>query len=243
MQRDIQKVRLHFQEPPGDLLFGGHLNVVGRGVLGGAIVGNPLRAAQSRHIPPGPESGELVQHIPPQTVDGGGGQGQSRRNLHGGFHAPVGSAPGFGQPGNEYLPGQLCNPGSLRGRALGGADPVLGVNHRQLGKPRADHRLKADGNQGRFPGFVGLAQLLEKGGIFPGVLPDAEHFLSQSAVIIALGKALAVEGVQKGLFHVPGHHIGVQGLPINPGDRRYVLRPLHPSLQLQGGNAHLFQPL
>ena len=181
----------------------------------------------------GPDGGELVQSVPAHGIDGGGGEGQARFHMGLDLHAAVGGAAGLADPVGNGLACQLHVPGHLRGGSLHGAGAALRVRHRQAAACGGHPGLEGDVHQGAFAGLVGLAGGLDPGGIVLGLLADTEHFLIHIAGIVTVGKALAVEGSHKGLFHALGHHALVQSLAVGGGDGGNILGLLHPALQLQ----------
>ena len=68
---------------------------------------------------------------------------------------------------------------------------------------------------------------------------DAEHPGGDLSQVVAVGKALAVEGLVEGIDHLLGDLGPVYGAAVDSGHRRHILGPLHPALQLQRGHTHL----
>ena len=99
-----------------------------------------------------------------------------------------------------------------------------------------------DGHSSELPVGIGLPGGGEDGLVGPVAgIPDAEHVLFVP-VEIALGKALAGEGLLQQLhLLLGGLAVLLQGLGIDAGDDGHVLRPLHPALDLHAGHAHFLQ--
>lgn len=74
------------------------------------------------------------------------------------------------------------------------------------------------------------------------LFPDAEHLRAGFSHVIAVGKALTVEGGGQFVELLLG---GLTALPesvgIDPGDNGHILRTLHPALDLGAGHPHLLQ--
>ena len=243
VQRHIEHGRLHPQQPGRDLLFGGHLSRQTGTAPESGEMGPLAGLAQGRHIPPGPQGRQLIQCIPAQAVDGGGGQGQPLINLGCNFFAAVGGSAGFADPGAEQIFAQGQATGRLRTGAGDGAAAAFGVGHRQGAAFGGDLCFKHHRNQAVLHGFIGLAHGFEPCVVFVFLVADAEHGLAGLTGVVAVGEALAVEGPEQIIHHLPGHLALVQGLAVDRGDGGYIFRPLHAALQLQGDHAHLLQLL
>ena len=98
-------------------------------------------------------------------------------------------------------------------------------------------------HQTPFFGFIGLPHLLIETLILLVFFTDTKHFLSGFSCVVSVGKPLTVESSMQGLGHLGGNLAAVDGLAVDPCNGGHILRSLHPSLQLQGHNAHAFQLL
>ena len=192
---------------------------------------------------PGPEGGELIQHIPAHGVDGGGRESQPRFHLSLHTHTAVGSAAGLTQAVGNGLAGDFHIPGNLRLGTCHDAAAALGIRDFHPAALGCDNGFKGDIDQRGFTRLVGLAGGLDPGRVVLGLLPDTEHIPVHPAGVVAVGKALTVKGGHQNFFHTPGHLTLVQGLAVGCGDGGHVFGLLHPALQLDGGHAHLLQLL
>ena len=232
----VEKVR-------GQLLPGGDLNGQAGQLLWPLIEGHRLGLVNWVVLPPGTQSGELIQHVPAHGVDGGGGDDEAR--IHPGAHlgAAVGRAAGLGDPLGQHFPGEGHVDGTLGTGAGHGAGAALRVGGGEGAAVHRDHGPEFKINQLGFPRFKGLPRGLKPLGIVPGILTDAEHLPVHPAGIVAVGEALPVEGGHQGVHHRPGDIFFVHGLAVDRGDGGDVLRLFHPALQLHGHHAHGFQLL
>ena len=243
MQRHIDGLGHQIQQPSGELLQGRDLH--GQTGLMAAAKDLPELPglAQLGGFPPGPDGHELGQNIPAHGVDGGGGKGVAGLDAAVHTGAAEGGAAGLCQPGRQILRQQGPGAGHLGHIAPGLADVAVGIPDDELAAVGGQNGPEFHGNQAVFHGLIALPGGLCPGGILGLVLPDAEHPRAEVSGIIAVGEALAVEGIQQGLLHIAGHIALVQGLPVDPGDGGHIFGLLHPALQLQGGHAHLLQIL
>ena len=243
VQRHIEHGGFQIQQGGSQLLPGGDLDGQSGQAPAAPLLGRGLGFADGLLVPPGPQGGELIQHIPAHGVDGGGGDDQPR--LHMGAHlgAAEGGAAGFGHPLGHHGPGERQVPGQLRPGAVAAADPALRVGGRQVAAVHRHCGVEFQVHQRGFSRLVGLPGSLKPLAVLPGLLADAEHLLVHPAGVVAVGKALAVEGGHQGVHHGSGHRPLVQGLAVNRGDGGHIFRPLHPAFQLDGGHAHGLQLL
>ena len=147
-------------------------------------------------------------------------------------------ASGFRHPLGKHRSGQ----GQILGQLWTGAVAAAGAAFRVCGGEVAAvngyHRPEFQIHQRGLAGLVGLAGGLEPLGILGGFLAGAEHGFVDTAGVVAVGKALAVEGGHQRVHHGLGDNPFVQSLAVNGGDGGHVFRPLHPALQLHGDHAH-----
>ena len=120
---------------------------------------------------------------------------------------------------------------------------AVGIRGRQAAAVHGDYGPEFEIHQGRFAGFVALPGGLQEFRILRNILPDTEHPGGDLAQVVAVGKALAVKGIGKGLHHLGSNGSAVNGLPVDLGHGGHIFGPLHPALQLQGDNAHFFNGL
>ena len=243
MHRHIEHGGFHRQQLTGQLILICDLDGDTRHAAGAQVILQLGRLAQGLLVVAGTDGGELIQHIPAHGVDGSGGQGQARIHMGLDTHAAVGSAAGLADPVGNGLSGQLHIPGSFRSGAFHIAAAAFRIGHRQAAEGGGHHGLEGDIHQGAFAGFIGLAGGLDPGGIILGLLADTEHLPVHIAGIIAVGKALAVEGGHQRLLHGPGHSALIQGTAVGSGNGSHIFGLLHPAFQLQGCHTHLLQLL
>ena len=241
MDGDVQQSGLHPKQSGCDLLPAGDLHRKGRIVpVAGKIV-DLQRTAQLGHIPTGPERSKLIQHLTTHGVDSRSGEHQALLHLDAHIFAAVGGATGLCQTVGQGLSCQRCVSSRLGNRANGAAVAALGVHNCQAAAIALHHRVEMHRHKGGLHGFVALADFLQPGCVFILILPDTKHMGADISLVIAVGKALAVEGDVQPLHHGPGHIAGVDGLAVDIGDGGHIFRPLHPALQLDGGNTHGLQ--
>ena len=189
--------------------------------------GPPLRRGH-------PLLAEGGQGLAAQVVQGGQGEGQALLHPGGGHLAGEGGAAGAGELALHLLPGEGHVPGRFGHRALHPGHMALPVLHRHLGGlVRADHGVHAHGLLPVLPVFIGGPGLgVQLPGLFP-LLTHAEHVRPLPVQIIALGKALAGEGLLQLLQLLRrGLPVFPQGPGVDAGDDGHILGPLHPALQL-----------
>ena len=241
MHGDVEHGGLGLQEAAGDLLPGGDLNGQ-RGMAGDTLTlagGDGL--AQTGHIVTGTKGGELIQGIPAHGVDGGGGEGQLLAHLGLHLHAAVGGAAGLRQTLGQDLLIQRKAQGLLRIGTFHFHGTAIGVGDLQEAALHRDAGIEGDIHQLVFHTFVALTGGSSPLGVFPLVGADAEHVLADLAGIVAVGKALAVEGGMEFLLHIGCHHALINGVTVNSGDGSHVFGLLHAAFQLQGGHTHALQ--
>ena len=243
VHRHIDKSRPHSEESGCQLLPGGDLNGQFRTGSGTGNVDNPLRLSRTGRIPAGTLGSQCVEGIPPQTVNYRGGQGKTR--FHDGPHAfaQIGGPAGFAETGNENLLSQLCNPGNFRFRSLQSDSAALRVGNGQAAAVQPHLCAHDNGHKALLRSLIGLPDGFHPSGVLALFLPDAKHMASDSAGIVAVSKALPVKGSIKLIHHGFGDFAGVDGGPVYLRHCSHIFRPLHPSLQLEGGHTHIFQLL
>ena len=177
-----------------------------------------------------------------KLVDGAGREGQALRHGHLDRLAAVGGAAGLPEPGFQLLRREGAGAGGLRnGSGDGDAVAVAVLGREGTGLPGGD--AAGEGHRER-PGAVFLVDRPGLGeellGLRGVLRPGAEHFGAPAALPVGVREALAGEGGLEGLFLL---RRGAAIFPQKPGvDARHhghVLRPLHPALQLQTGDAHV----
>ena len=243
MDGDIEQGGLCVDQLGGQLVPAGDLNGQTGDALGTGIIRDGGGSAHRLILPAGPEGGELIQHLPAHGIDGGGRDGEAGVHMGADFGAAVGGSAGFGQPlgqrgaSQRHTAGQFRNgTGYLTGSALGVRDTDAAAIH-------ADNTPEGDVHQLGLSILVGIPCGLQPFGILPLVLPGAEHLAVDTVCIIAVGKALTVEGGEQRILHALSNSTVVQRLAVDRGDGGHILGPLHASLQLDGGDTHFLQLL
>ena len=241
VQRYIQCGQIGPQQGGSQLLPGGDLNGESRCAPLAGVIGRSDGFVDGGCLPTGPQSGKHVQYIPAHGVDGCGGQSQTR--LHHGFHihAAEGCAAGFLQALLDGFLGEDHSPCLFRQGAVDGAVPAFGVEDSQTAPVGQDVDDKPDVHTAVLYAFVALAHGCHPGGRLLVVFADAEHGMAGAAGVIAVGKALTVEGAGQFLHHGTGDGAFIQSLTVGAGDGGHIFGPLHPAFQFDGGNAHGFQ--
>ena len=202
-----------------------------------------------RAVPPlgqgGALGGEAVQHLPPQGVERGKGHRQPVLHQGADLRHPVRGAPRFGELALHLRAGGGPAAGGLRHVPRGGDHPALAVLHPHLERlAGADHGVKLHRHAGALPLLIGRTGLGEQLPGVLGLLPDAEHVRPLFLHKIAVGKALAGEGLlQLGQLLRRGLPALPQGVGVHTGHNIDVFRPLHPPLDLGAGHAQLLQLL
>ena len=245
--------RLHRETEQGDVVLQKRRTVLLRAVerhrqgglsrVSGLVVRqrSPAPLAAVRLCPP--QGGQLFQRIPPQGVELGRRGHQPLVRLGGQIFHIVGRAAGLAQPLNGLLPG-----GGALERQLGTV-PLRRDRVRPVGEGEgqrllpAHDKLAADAHQRVLPAIVrpgGGKQLLRRA----LVRPHTEHLPPGAVPEIAVAESLTGKGqpqlLQFFLCRLPPLP---DGGGVDAGDDGDVLRPLHPSLDLDAGHAHLVQLL
>jgi hypothetical protein len=105
----------------------------------------------------------------------------------------------------------------------------------------AEHRVKPHGHARRLGLLVARAGRGEELLVLGLLLPGAEHVRPGFALVVALREALAGEDRLE-LPQILGRDaLAVQGRAVELRDDRHILGPLHATLDLDGGDAQLFQ--
>ena len=185
------------------------------------------------------------QSLPPQGVDRPGGEHQPLLQRHPHLPAAEGGAAGLFQTGLQLLRRQRPVSGGLRHGACHLRPLIPGPHrqaHRLTGPADAVHVHRHRPAILLFVQCPGLGkQLLGLRDIFR---PGAEHLRPLPAQIVSVGEAAAAEGhLQLPLLLTSGAALFVQQPPVNGGDDRHVLRPLHAPFQLQARHPHVLQLL
>ncbi|CAN3974220.1 Aminopeptidase pepS, partial [Dysosmobacter welbionis] len=192
--------------------------------------------------------GESRQRIPPQGIDGTGGEGQPL--IYQGDHgvAAVGGAAGLAEAGFQLQSIQGPGPGGLRHRA-GDRDAVaVPVRHSQgAGHPRGNGAGEIHRHCPQAVPFIGPAGLLKEVlGVRSVLRTGAEHGSAVFALPVPVGEAGPGEGLLQLRPLVGGGTTALlQQAGVDAGDDGHILRPLHAALQLHAGYAHgphLLQP-
>ena len=185
-----------------------------------------------------------LQGVPPQAVDGAGGEGQPILQGHGHGFRPEGGAPGLLQPGGQILPGEGAGAGGLGDGAADGDGVAVPVSSGEGGGlSRCDLRRQSHGDGAQIlPVVGGLGRLEQVSGLRGFLRPGAEHGGAGLSRPVALGEAVPGEG-QLQLSQLLGGGLAVfpQQGGVDPGDDRHIFRPLHAALQLQDVHAHVPQ--
>ena len=188
------------------------------------------------------QGGQLVQRRPPQSVDRPDRDGQPRPEPHVNPGAAVGGPAGASQTLRQRLAGDGPAVRGLRRFPLAANAASLRVLDGKRDRPvRLDLNGKADRDPLALPRLIGGAGGGEQPGVLPLPAPDAKHIPPGAVLKIAVGEALTGEDPPEGLQIVRPRLPPVQRGAVDPRDHRHILGPLHPSLQLEGGRAHLLQ--
>ena len=185
------------------------------------------------------------QSLPPQGIDRPGGEHQPILQCHPHLPAAEGGAAGLFQTGLQLLRRQRPVSGGLRHGACH-LRPLIPGPHRQA------HRLSGPADAVHVhrhrPAILLFVQCPGLGkqllGLWEVLRPGAEHLRPLPTQIVSVGEATAAEGqLQLPLLLTSGAALFIQQPPVNGGDDRHVLRPLHAPFQLQARHPHVLQLL
>ena len=243
MHGNVQHGSFQPQQLLSQLLTGGDLNGQAGQTLAAGNLGQFLGLADGGSFPTGPQSGELIQRITAQRIDGGSGEGQTRLYMGLHFHAAVGCAAGLAQALCQRFAGEGDISRNFGHRAVDLTGSSVGITDDDTAAFGSDHRLKCNIHQLAFAVFIGLTGGGEPNLILRLLLTGAEHIPVNLAGIVTVGETLTVESGEKSIHHGLGHVAFVQRLAIDSGDGCHIFRPLHAAFQLDGGNTHVLQIL
>ena len=235
------------QQLPGKLLPGGegHGELrrvrmaarVGDGFLIGKLPPPRHGAAGLRQGGKGPAA-ELIHRT--------GGEGQTVLRLDRRALAAVGGAAGLSEPGFQLLPGEGTGAGGFWHGAGDGDGMAIRVRDRQYaGHPRRDGAGEVHGDGAGAVLFTGGSRPGEEVFGLRGVLrPGAEHLRPSAALPVGIREALTGEGGLQSLCLLwRGAAVFPEKAGVDARHHRHILRPFHPALQLETGDAHGFRRL
>ena len=202
---------------------------------------NFLGTVQLRRLPTGPQCQQLIQCIPPHSVDGRGRKGNTGLNMAGDVVADEGRTAGFLQTFCQRFFRQGCGACHLRHRTVDGAFASGRVGNGQAADLIGNFSAEVYVNQGVFRCFVAFPNLFQPVGIVVFIFADAEHIRAGLTGIIAVGKALTVKCGGEGVQHFLRNFAGIQGLTVYRRNSGHIFRTFHTAFQLQGSNAQLLQ--
>ena len=130
VQGHIEHGGFHIQQGGSQLLPVCDLDGQSRYSLLPLVHGHRLGLADDALLPPCPEGGQLVQHIPAHGIDGRGGNGEAGIHMGANLHAAVGGTAGFCHSGSQGLAGEGHIDGQLRTGPLHLAGAALRVGGR-----------------------------------------------------------------------------------------------------------------